>query len=365
MKKLYTLLLALSVTTVVSQATTKTVKHAIKSGETLYTIAHQNHTTIEEVRKVNGLKKGEMLKLGRVLNVPKNTYFPKKQSNFQKNEKKKITKLAKKKHVSKKKLSKKLKTTKDTSIYAVKKGDTLFTIAKKHKMTVAKLLKLNKIDYKATLKLGQNFKVDKSKKVLKKTKIVKIKKKFQKKKLVRKSIRNKKSNRALKMALSKNAKSIRQRRAKHKYIDDILFKTAKLDIMSFGSSKKGAKIISLAKKKLGRRYVWGATGKRNTFDCSGLTTYVYKKNGIALPRRAIAQSKVGKRVSRYNLKKGDLVFFDTSKRHKGYVNHVGIYIGNGKFIHASSAKKKVVITSLNKAFYSQRFKVARRFASSS
>lgn len=358
MKKLYTLLLAISVATVTSQATTKTVKHTIKNGETLYTIAHQNHTTIEEVRKANGLKKGEMLKLGRVLKVPKNTYFPKKQSISQKNEKKKITKLVNQKHLSTKKLVKKLKKgTRNTGIYAVKKGDTLFTIAKKHKMTVAKLLKLNNVDYKATLKLGQNFKVEKPKKVLKK--------KYQKRKLVRKSVRNKKSNRALKVALSKNAKPIKQRRAKHKYIDDILFKTAKLDVMSFGTSKKGAKIISLAKQKLGRRYVWGATGKRNTFDCSGLTTYVYKKNGINLPRRAIAQSRVGKRVSRYNLKKGDLVFFDTSKRHKGYVNHVGIYIGNGKFIHASSAKKKVVITSLNKPFYSQRFKVARRFASSS
>jgi cell wall-associated NlpC family hydrolase len=123
--------------------------------------------------------------------------------------------------------------------------------------------------------------------------------------------------------------------------------------------KKAKNIIQLAKSKLGRRYVWGATGS-NAFDCSGLTTYVCKKNGIKLPRRAIAQSKVGKYVPRSKLKPGDLIFFDTSKRRKGYVNHVGIYIGNGKFIHASSAKHKVTITNLNKPFYSQRFKVARR-----
>ena len=116
----------------------------------------------------------------------------------------------------------------------------------------------------------------------------------------------------------------------------------------------------MAKKKLGRRYVWGATGTKNTFDCSGFTKYVYKKNGIDIPRTSINQSKYGKYVSRKNLKKGDLIFFDTSKRRKGYVNHVGIYLGNGKFIHASSAKKKVVITSLNKNFYSQRYKGARR-----
>jgi len=125
------------------------------------------------------------------------------------------------------------------------------------------------------------------------------------------------------------------------------------------SSKKSVKIIILAKTKLGRKYVWGAQGK-NVFDCSGLTQYVYKIYGINIPRRAIWQSKFGKYVSRRNLKKGDLVFFDTSKKHKGYVNHVGIYIGNNKFIHASSARKKVVITSLKKSFYSQRFTGGRR-----
>jgi cell wall-associated NlpC family hydrolase len=72
------------------------------------------------------------------------------------------------------------------------------------------------------------------------------------------------------------------------------------------------------------------------------------------------QSKVGKYVKRDELQKGDLIFFDTSKKRKGYVNHVGIYIGDNKFIHASSAKKKVVITSLEKSFYSNRYKGARR-----
>ena len=127
------------------------------------------------------------------------------------------------------------------------------------------------------------------------------------------------------------------------------------------SSSKGIKVITLAKTKLGRKYVWGAQGK-NVFDCSGLTQYVYKKQGINIPRRAIWQSKFGKRVSRKNLQKGDLVFFDTSKKRKGYVNHVGIYIGDNKFIHASSAKKKVIITSLNKQFYSKRFTGGRRVA---
>jgi len=136
------------------------------------------------------------------------------------------------------------------------------------------------------------------------------------------------------------------------------------DIFFSGKSNaKSTNITKLAKKKLGKRYVWGAVGQKNTFDCSGLTSYVCKKNGICIPRRAIAQSKHGKYVSRSNLKPGDLIFFDTSKRRKGYVNHVGIYLGNDKFIHASSAKKKVVITRLSKSFYSKRYKGARRVTS--
>ena len=124
-------------------------------------------------------------------------------------------------------------------------------------------------------------------------------------------------------------------------------------------TSKSSRIASFAKKNLGKRYVWGATGKRGTFDCSGFTSYVYKKNGINIPRTSRNQAKYGKYIPRRNLRKGDLVFFDTSKRRKGYVNHVGIYLGNGKFIHASSAKRKVVVSRLSK-FYAQRYKGARR-----
>jgi len=238
-----------------SHATAKTVKHTIKKGDTLFALALKNHTTVDAIKKANGMKSSKQsLKLGKVLTIP----------------------------------------TKAT--------------AKTHKKT--------KLATKST--------------------------KRQEKKLASalKSVKFKKSNSKKSSKFSLN------------------------DILVHGkSSKKSMKMIKLAKNKLGRRYVWGAIGKKNTFDCSGLTSYVCKKNGISIPRRAIQQSKYGKYVSRKNLKPGDLIFFDTSKKRKGYVNHVGIYIGNNQFIHASSAKHKVVITSLNKAFYSQRFKGGRRVTS--
>ena len=119
-----------------------------------------------------------------------------------------------------------------------------------------------------------------------------------------------------------------------------------------------------AKKFLGRPYVWGATGP-NCFDCSGFTQKVYKSIGINLPRISRSQAKVGRLVRFNELQKGDMVFFDTSRANRGRVNHVGIYLEDGKFIHASSGKRKVVITSFNKKiFYKRHFLWGRRVINS-
>ncbi len=313
MKKIYILLIALSLATVAVQASTKTVKYTIKKGDSLSTIAQKNHTTVEKLRKANGLKKGAVLKFGKVLKVPTN---------------KKITKKTNKKPIK----------------YVIKSGDTLSGIARKHHTSIAKVRKANGLKKGQTLKLGKVLKMPTSsytKSIKKKTfKIAKKKKSRQDEKLAK--------------ALM-NIKTKKVKKGKKFALEDIFF--------SKGSKNKSTKMTKLAKQKLGKRYVWGAVGKKNTFDCSGLTSYVCKKNGISIPRRAIAQSKHGKYVSRKNLKPGDLIFFDTSKRRKGYVNHVGIYLGNDRFIHASSAKKKVVITKLGKSFYSKRYKGARRVTS--
>ena len=119
-------------------------------------------------------------------------------------------------------------------------------------------------------------------------------------------------------------------------------------------------IESTAKKELGKRYVWGATGPK-TFDCSGFTMKVFRTAGINLPRVSRSQAKVGAKVTFDELQRGDMVFFDTEKHRTGRVNHVGIYLEDGKFIHASSGNKKVVITSFNKKkFYKKRFLWGRR-----
>ncbi|MCK4441775.1 MAG: C40 family peptidase, partial [Sulfurovaceae bacterium] len=110
---------------------------------------------------------------------------------------------------------------------------------------------------------------------------------------------------------------------------------------------------------LGGKYVWGGT-KPKGFDCSGYVKYLYAQQGIKIPRTAYAQSKVGRDVSKRKLKKGDLLFFLTDKKRHIPITHVGMYIGNDKFIHAASRKKGIIISSLSKSKYHRYFVKAKR-----
>ncbi|SFQ96704.1 C40 family peptidase [Desulfoscipio geothermicus] len=115
-------------------------------------------------------------------------------------------------------------------------------------------------------------------------------------------------------------------------------------------------VLKTAGSLLGSSYVYGAEGP-HSFDCSGFTRYVYDKVGVNLPHLASSQFNYGKRVSRSDLLPGDLVFF-------GYygsagIQHVGIYVGSGKFIHAST-KYGVITTPLAQPYYVENYKGAVR-----
>jgi cell wall-associated NlpC family hydrolase len=118
-------------------------------------------------------------------------------------------------------------------------------------------------------------------------------------------------------------------------------------------------VILNAKSYLGTKYVYGGNSKTKGLDCSALTQQVMRDAGVSLPRTAYEQSKVGTKVSWSNLQPGDLIYFDTLANNKN-VDHVGIYIGNGQMIHASSGSGKVVQVSVNTAYWKGKFTVARR-----
>lgn len=127
------------------------------------------------------------------------------------------------------------------------------------------------------------------------------------------------------------------------------------------SNADSSAIIAIAKSKLGCPYEWAGEGP-NAFDCSGFAKYCFKQAyDISLPHSASAISQKGTRVSKENLQAGDFVFFATSG--SGSVNHVGIYIGNGEFIHASSSSSnghQVHINALNTGYYNRVYQWAQR-----
>lgn len=126
---------------------------------------------------------------------------------------------------------------------------------------------------------------------------------------------------------------------------------------SAASSALGQQIIAYAKQYLGCPYVYGGNGP-NSFDCSGFTTYVYRHFGYSLNRTASGQLSNGVSVSRDNLQAGDLIFFYSGGSKPA--SHVGIYIGDNLFIHASTNSYTVEIDTLSAAHNAQKYIGARR-----
>ena len=107
------------------------------------------------------------------------------------------------------------------------------------------------------------------------------------------------------------------------------------------SGSKGEKVVETAMKYLGNPYVYGGVSLTNGTDCSGFTQGVMKIHGVTIPRTSSDQSKVGALITKENLQKGDLLFFGRST---SAISHCGIYIGDGKMIHASTPSTGIIIS---------------------
>ena len=117
----------------------------------------------------------------------------------------------------------------------------------------------------------------------------------------------------------------------------------------------------MVKELQGRPYVWAEEGP-NQFDCSGFTYYMYGSMGIKIPRVAREQAKKGDEIKMHELVYGDLIFFDTDKNPKGKITHVGMYLGNGWFTHASTTEYEIVYSNLNTSpYYKKRLRICRRY----
>jgi cell wall-associated NlpC family hydrolase len=130
-------------------------------------------------------------------------------------------------------------------------------------------------------------------------------------------------------------------------------------VETLGDDYLRGEIVKAARNFLGVPYLWGGTSPEAGFDCSGLTMTVYQLNGIDLPRTSGDQFGAGENVDKGDLLKGDLVFFVTAKGKK--VSHVGVYIGDGLFIHAPGKGKKIRSDELSNTYYQKRYVGGRNY----
>jgi cell wall-associated NlpC family hydrolase len=299
--KIYSIILSISLFLFISNAD---ADYIVKKGDTLYQISKKFNVSVSEIKRANNLKSNRLV-AGMRLEINKG-----KEGQSKTN--KKIT--------TKKPLSQE-----EPKTYVVKKGDNIWRIAKRFNISVDDLKEINELQDNS-IKVGQKLYISKS------------------------------------VDKSTEEEIIRVIQANYERRGDIpqpdnkehMSKEAKTEDISLMSIKD--RLILFAKRMLDIPYKFGG----NSFmgiDCSAYVQKVYSIAGIELPRTAREQFKEGIPVDKEELRVGDLVFFRT---YASFPSHVGIYLGNNLFIHASSKSKKVTIDSLDTPYYAKRFIGAKR-----
>lgn len=280
--------------------------HRVKKHETLYSLAKKYNVTVEELKSANNLV-GNSVKPRVLLVIPPRSVSEGKSASA----------------------------ASDAAVYKVKKTDTLARIAKKTGVSVAELKRLNGLSGKK-VKAGKVLVLRESAPEEPK---VKVAKKLQ---LRHGDLFNEKDY----------EQSLQELAAFEPEQQVDLKKNAELKVDSMKELKKSAYGF------LGTRYRFGGSS-RSGIDCSSFVQHVFRDLEVSLPRTAREQFEVGSAVAPGDLQRGDLIFFAT---YASYASHVGIYLGNNKMIHASSRDRRVVISSLNTAYYRSRFLGAKRIA---
>ena len=257
-----------------------------------------------------------------------------------------------------------------SSVYTVQKGDSISAIAEKKHITEAKLIQLNHLSDPSKLQIGQKLIL--ASQTVKKTAAVKTKPAAVATKPAAAKKYVVKSHDSLSLIARNTGAPVNKIIALNKLKDPtklsvgqvlLIPQVAKTTIASrsddrrtsAGDNDQASVLIAYGKTLIGTPYHYSATGP-NAYDCSGFTMTVFKKIDISLPHSSAQQSGMGSAVAKADLQPGDLVFFDTSG---SGVSHVGIYVGSGNFMHAST-NQGVTITALESTYYASRYVKARR-----
>lgn len=282
--------------------------HVVRKSESLHTIARKYHVSVAELKSVNNLS-GTRIDKGARLIIPSDSANRSRK-----------TKMVEKAHV-----------------YRVVKGDTLPRVARKTGIRMAELRRLNGLKGNR-VKPGQVLALNASRPLVDDAPVVAT-------------------------AATDRLKMVNRDLLNEQEFSDTLAELTDIDsdrpvdlAKNLEDSSSINKLKNTAYSFLGARYRFGGTS-RTALDCSSFIQQVFRDHNISLPRTAREQFYAGAEVPRGDLKKGDLVFFQTYAR---FPSHVGIYLGNRKMIHASSRERRVVISSMDTPYYLSRFLGARR-----
>ncbi|MEN6520413.1 MAG: NlpC/P60 family protein [Armatimonadota bacterium] len=209
--------------------------------------------------------------------------------------------------------------------YKVSKGDTLWGISKKYGVSIDDIKRTNNLSANRPLKIGVKLTIPSTKK-------------------------------DSEVKSSENSSTPLDEKEVRRFGPRIAKQLVEARENESSTDAGKSEVVRTALSYRGARYVRGGVGSRG-FDCSGFTRHVYSKHGINLPHSSRTQATCGKSVEKKDLQPGDLVFFAT--RRQG-ISHVGLYIGNNRFIHASTPSTGVIISSLSQGYYASRYRGARR-----
>lgn len=284
--------------------------HKVRTSETLYSISRKYNISVDELKAANNINSNRIAK-GTSLIIPSRSESPQPIENC--------------------------------NTYTVESGDSLFGIARKTGKQIADLRRINKIKGNQ-IKPGQVL-------VLSDTPAT------------------------CDIAAARQARNKNLKLVNNDLLNEEEFANTLAELTDLDSSDRPVNLarqlgeqetaFSAIKKSaysfLGARYRFGGNS-RNALDCSSFTQQVFREHNINLPRTAREQFRVGDMVATGDLRRGDLVFFRT---YAPFPSHVGIYLGNGKMIHASSTEHRVIVSSMNTNYYLSRYIGARRLQTDS
>ncbi|MHB8708731.1 MAG: C40 family peptidase [Desulfuromonadales bacterium] len=348
------LLLPFNVTTAEAKATSSAPQvHVVKPGDTLYEIGRRHGLTVNELKRLNGLSSSR-LKLGQKLALTRATAPPVPQA-AKTSAKKKSGTGASQQSVA------------ESPVHVVKRGDSLYTIARRHGLTVNQIKQFNGLS-STRLKPGQRLALS-SGTVTTSTKVARQERPATDVHVVRKgdslyaiARRHGMTVDDLKRIndLTNSRLKIGQRLALASPETEpsplLLPGDSSMDEVLEMADAAASELEQAAFGFLSTPYRFGGNSRKG-IDCSAFVQQVFREVDVKLPRSAREQFRVGAEIERDQLQKGDLIFFRTYAK---YPSHVGIYLGEGKMIHASSRSRRVVVTSIDHPYYRQRFIGAKR-----